>query len=634
MISELHTQLIKKFEVFQDLLAEPSEKKENTQWAGRSVSKSTAIKSEIKRLLVPENNEDITDIQLLDRVCTLCDVEPGKKETLRMFCGISVEIAAKALTEILVDTITKKPNSEELFNHELEDWVEKGEEGENRTKAAELIIQAYKYNSEKLDLSSLGLKSLPIVISQLTHVKSLTFSKNDLKTLPYIFEDLPALKTINLDNNPFKHFPKALHALENNYVTVNIDNTPITFTFLTPGIKRKMCDNHWIISRLSNTKDLKAKAFENSCYPYEQLLKNSKDLGLRPIDFIKCQRVTPNITLKKETEETLLHIQKNKQTRVQTQQDLKEKLSPLDLTKVRLLNLENNGSKINLFGLATPYKKFLNVDDDSAVTVKRTDEEIIQDNIRAHAVNQPFLFSEIDTLITLVDRDENNEPNSSIKDYAGSNMIHPIKKVFSIPIPDFQPPRFEHYLTLTEEMNITSPSDKPKGIAIFCGFGEGRTGTLLAASQVINEFKKLDTESKKKLLNTTRNFTPEISGGHFTFLKKDFKTTEFVGNIVQNLRKHEQETTIKKGISVETPAQFESLEILQCMLAISEMLKDTPPVSDEQILEFINDQNFSPEPLEEFFQIDYSRPAEEVILESVKLLHASFSKTSSEEHKG
>ena len=541
-----------------------------------------------------------------------------------MFCSISVQIAAKALTEILVDTIKKNPYSEDIFNKELQDWVEKGEESENRTKAAELIIQAYKYNSEKLDLSSLGLKSLPIVISQLTHVKSLTFSNNNLKTLPNVFENLPVLKTILLDNNPFKHFPKSLHALENNYVTVNIDNTPITFTFLTPGIKRKMCDNHWIISRLSNTTELKAKAFENSCYPYEQLLKNSKDLGLRPIEFIKCQRVTPNITLKKQTEETLLHIQKNKQTRVQTQQDLKEKLSPLDLTKVRLLNLENNDSKINLFGLATPYKKFLD-DDNGGFTVKRTDEEINQDNIKAHAINQPFLFNEIDTLITLVDRDEDNQPTSSIKDYAGSNMIQSIKKVLSIPIPDFMPPRFEHYLTLTEELNINSSSDEPKGIAIFCGYGEGRTGTLLAASQVINEFKNLDSESRKKLINTTRDFTPDIFDGEFSYLSEDFKTTEFVGNIVQNLRKLEQETTIKKGISVETPAQFESLEILQCMLAISEMLKDTPPVSDEQILEFINDQNFSPEPLEEFFQIDYSRPAEEVIIESVKQFHASFS---------
>ena len=336
-----------------------------------------------------------------------------------------------------------------------------------------------------------------------------------------------------------------------------------------------------------------------------------------PSELIKSKRVLQNESLPKETEETFLRNQNQREPRVQDQQDLDEKLTSCNLLKARFLSLENNDNKINIFGFLSPY----NILKDYGKSSELDDE--------TKAKNLPFLLNEIDTLITLVERDEKNEPVSSIKDYAGTNNLHPIKNVLSIPITDFQPPRLEHYLTLVEEMSTSSSSQEPKGIAIFCGFGEGRTGTLLAASQVINEFKKLDSESRKQLLNTSRNFTPDTFYGTFTYLRKNFKTTDFVGNIVQNLRKIEQENTQKGvGISVETPAQFESLEILQCMLAISEKLNDTPPISDEQILEFLNDQNFSPEPLEEFFQIDYSSPAEEIILKSVKQFHASFSKAS------
>lgn len=198
------------------------------------------------------------------------------------------------------------------------------------------------------------------------------------------------------------------------------------------------------------------------------------------------------------------------------------------------------------------------------------------------------------------------------------------RKTFSIPILDFQPPRLEHYLTLSEEINTPLPDGAPKGILFFCGFGEGRTGTLLAAGKVIDEFNKLDTTARKQLLNLDREYTPDNYNGIFSYLNEDFKTTSFVGKIVQDLRRTEYVSALKKGISVETPAQFQTLELLQVMLAICEKLNDTPTISDEQILQVINNENFAQDTLEEFFQINHiNEPQEKTIINSVKKFYST-----------
>ena len=621
MKSELYTQLIQNLDDSTNLLDSDFKNTETRQWKGRSISEAKGMKSEINRMLKPDENENLTDKQLRQRVCTLCNVDIKQKESLELLCSTSPKEGAEALIEVLINTAEKPPMSEAQFKQEVQDWVKAGGVGTKRIIAARHITNAYTKKSITLDLSGLKtLNSLPNVLNQLPHLEKINLSNTILTSLPDTFQNFPNLKTLNLSNTPIEHFPKSLYALKNKDVEINIDNTPITNTFITPGIKRKIHDDGWKISGQTSSHEKAHGLFDKSYGAYENLLVNSKKLGIKPTELIKKKRVPQSAVLATETEEKLLQIQNQKQPRIQNKEDLKEKLGSHDLSKVRLLTLENNEGKINVFGSACPYKKIIDGKD------TRTVEESKADNAKAHAANQSFIFNEVDTLITLVGRDENNEAESSIKDYAGTDTLQPVKNVLSIPIPDFQPPRLEHYTTLAKEMSGASSSKEPKSIAIFCGYGEGRTGTLLAASQVINEFKKLDSESRKQLLNTNRNFTPDTFNGTFSYLNKDFKTTPFVGNIVQNIRKSEKENpAIKVGISVETTAQFETLEILQCMLAISEQLNETPPISDEKILELINEKNFSPEPLEEFFQIDYTRPPEEVILESVKNFHKSFS---------
>ena len=614
MKSELYTQLIQNLDDTTNLLDSDFKNTETRQWKGRSISEAKGLKSEINRILKPDENDNITDKQLLQRVCTLCNVDSKQKESLEFLCSTSPEEGAEALIEVLINSTEKPPISEDKFKKEVQDWVKTGGAGNKRIIAARHITDAFKKKSVKLNLSGQKtLNSLPDVINHLPHLEEINLSKTNFTSLPDTFQNFPKLKNINLSNTPLEHFPKSLYALKNKNVEINIDNTPISNTFITPAIKRRICDDGWLLSGHSSSHEKSAGLFSKSYEAYDKLLINARKLGIKPTELIKNKRVSQNATLDKKTEEALLRTHNQKQPRIQNQHDLNEKLSSHDLHKVRLLSLENNNNKMKIFGFSAPYNTFSSDGKNSTL------------NDETKAKNLPFMFNEIDTLITLVGRDENNEPVHSIKDYAGTDTLHPINNVLSIPITDFQPPRLEHYISLAEEMADSTSSQGTKNIAIFCGYGEGRTGTLLAASQIINEFKNLDTESKKQLLNTTRDFTPNTYKGTFSYLDENFKTTTFVGNIVQNIRKLESESTDQQvGISVETPAQFETLEILQCMLAISEQLNETPPISDEKILEIINEKNFSPEPLEEFFQIDYSHPPENVILESVKNFHKSF----------
>ena len=60
------------------------------------------------------------------------------------------------------------------------------------------------------------------------------------------------------------------------------------------------------------------------------------------------------------------------------------------------------------------------------------------------------------------------------------------------------------------------------------------------------------------------------------------------------------------------------------MLSICEKLNDTPPISDEQILQVINNKNFAQDTLEEFLQINHGhQPQEETIINSVKKFYST-----------
>ena len=638
MITELHTQIIQQLSAHPELFELSMQKTKEGQFGSRSVSKRNTMQNKIIQFKKTIDNEKLSDKQLLHRVCSICAVDEKQQILLEKTCSASAKEGAIALTNTLLNTINSEQNSEEyalesdvtqvtntheniatekkttdqLFHESLQNWVTQGGNSEKRSKAADIIFYAYQHNSKELDLAMLGLTTLPSVLSQLTHINRIYLGNNELTTLPDIFKTLSQLEVISLNNNPIANFPKALLSI-NKYLTINLNDTPMLNTIVTTSLANKIQAHKWLIT--AGLSSFEYSLFDDCLSKYKNLIKYSKKSKLDLNDYITTIPIMNNNNILEDQEKNVLMAPYFKDSkRIKNHSDLQEKLAPCLFKNLRYISCGDENAPINIFGCARPM---------NAPNMSLGNHDLEN---KHYLHNLSFVYKEVDTILALTERDHTNTIIPFFIACAGEKNHQPTK-VLSMPILDFIPPRFDHYLTLAEEMSSLPSSTKPKGIFICCEAGEGRTGTLLAAALILDKFKKLDSESRKQLLNTTRDYSPDIFGGTFSHLSSEFKTTSFIGEIVQNLRRSEQETlTDEVGISVETTDQFQTLEILQCMLAISEKLNENPPISDREILEIISEKHFNPEPLEEFFQFNPNLSKESCILEAVKKLATVFHK--------
>ena len=511
-----------------------SDASKTATFKGHSVSKPSLVSLKIKQMHTERINKQskITPAKLLQRICTICDLNDREQTTLEQLSSSNKNKCATALKDLVIQTIHSEQYSHVPFYHELQQWVAEGDADELRVGAANAIIQAYQNNAETLDLDGLDLKSLPEVIKELHHIKKLFCEGNRLTQLPDIFKHLPNLKEINLSKNTtLKQFPKQLYDIEKD-LTINLASTDVLKTIITPTLKEKINDKNRVILAEASVKKYqllnktKTQSIETSTI--------AKKLNIDPSALLSKQLVSSTDTKEKDVYRTLIKDRGRVESSTQNFVDLTRELPSNNSNKLRGISCGTEKSPINIFGCMRPSRE--------------NSEEYLQ--------TLSFIYNNADTVISLTERNEKNEPFTICKDCAGTSTLHPVEKTFSIPILDFQPPRLEHYLTLSEEINTPLPDGAPKGILFFCGFGEGRTGTLLAAGKVMDEFNKLDTTARKQLLNLDREYTPDNYNGIFSYLNEDFKTTPFVGKIVQDLRQTEYESALKKGISVETPAQF------------------------------------------------------------------------------
>ena len=607
MQSILHTELIKQLSPYMGLLKTPSSDKPPLQWKSRTVSETNKIRLELQQLLKTEQKKEYTNSELLDRICTMCNVDEKHTRFLQSFSKSSPKRVAAALAEAILNTATMEQKSDVVFYQELQDWIDQGEKDEERIGASEEIIEAYKENATMLDLSSWGLKSIPNALKYLTHLKELDISDNKLTELPDIFASLNQLHTISLDDNKIIHFPKTLFCI-NRPLSVSILNTQISNTIITPSIEKKINEHGWQVSS-GDGYDIFSFTKNN----FLSKIKHAKANNLFVEDYVNTQRIANDDDgLEKQVQDVLLNPYHQHDKRIKNQTDFHKKSSICNFDNFRLLSCGDENNPINIFGCARLTRE-------RPITNPKKMDRYLQD--------LSFIYSEVDTLIPLVDRSSDNKSLPIVNDSAGTKTHHPTN-VLSMPITDFCPPRFNHFLTLANEMSPTLSSKKPKGILLFCNSGKGRTGTMMTAAKMLDEFKKLDSKSKKDLTNISLEYMPETFNGDFYNLSKTLKTTSFVGGIVQYLRKLEHDTTSsQEGLSVETDGQFKSLELFQCLLGLSEKLKETPAISDTKILETINKAGFTPETIENFFQIDYTQSAQDIILDSLNKLHITLSKT-------
>ncbi|MES2198907.1 MAG: hypothetical protein V4489_01900 [Chlamydiota bacterium] len=125
----------------------------------------------------------------------------------------------------------------------LEDWGEKEPEKE---KALARIITCFRLQSEELDLSGLGLESLPIgMMKGLKKLKSLDCSNNKLTTLP---PEVGEIVNINIKNNPLTGVVSLLPAHYAHRIEVAVSAFDDPHSKEDLKIKRKWVCNQTLLS--------------------------------------------------------------------------------------------------------------------------------------------------------------------------------------------------------------------------------------------------------------------------------------------------------------------------------------------------------------------------------------------------
>ncbi len=118
----------------------------------------------------------------------------------------------------------RRSSNQQEFERELKKWAQNDA---NRQEAAKRILRCKNENDSSLDLSGLGLTSLPKVIGDLTHLESLNLNKNQLTALPETFGNLTRLKRLNLGYNQLTSLPETFGNLTH-LESLNLNKNQLT----------------------------------------------------------------------------------------------------------------------------------------------------------------------------------------------------------------------------------------------------------------------------------------------------------------------------------------------------------------------------------------------------------------------
>jgi hypothetical protein len=179
---------------------------------------------------------------------------------------------------------------------------------------------------------------------------------------------------------------------------------------------------------------------------------------------------------------------------------------------------------------------------------------------------------------TLISLDSNTEHTLSSK-YSDVDIIKDTAKKYKlqhihIPYPDFTAPSLEMF---NQVINTVS-NPKNGNVAIHCGAGYGRTGTMLAAL-ALNEIILNAVNTRPDLL---AKYNPDKLKTSITDDKNNtISVSTFVAAAIDTVRAYdiEQEQSKKKESSVETEEQIRALMALEKQLIQKALGYGTPSVS-------------------------------------------------------
>jgi Leucine-rich repeat (LRR) protein len=160
--------------------------------------------------LYSSDNWRTGNIDLL--ACTRVITSTGKK-WIEQPSTSGVQVSDGAVSEESGTSIEGEDHRQKMiFEAELNRWIQSGS-GEGRVKAAKRIRQCWKEQGKLLDLSVLGLTTLPDSICSLSQLQVLDVSNNQLQSLPASIGLLSELQKLNLSFNYLPSLPDSIGLL-------------------------------------------------------------------------------------------------------------------------------------------------------------------------------------------------------------------------------------------------------------------------------------------------------------------------------------------------------------------------------------------------------------------------------------
>ena len=554
------------------------------------------------------SREGLSDIQLLDRICILCKIKSTIKDKLlhkldgnldgcvhsinsiivmRDGCAyddylneLQERVFSVSSKEIKFDISTlvclKDYEKNKCFYDRLGEWVCQSANDERRVVAADIIINTYEKSLSNLDLQGLRLTDLPSVI-----------------------EDLPFVRTVNIKNNKFTIFPECLY--KRKYLEINLLENNLSV--LTPGLKKIIlaggCDINVDGSMHGSINELKCihnigGIYEDIFLVDRMVVQDTNELDYKVVELLKS-----------------VHLSTLVESTPQTQKEFKCAINEFGVSgktgvaaDSRVRSFVLGGGGINIIGCSTHY--FLMDDDNPCIP------SVLK-----------FMYRNVNLFVHLVGR---GGPNvlEFLKNCSGVNKYSPIQ-VISMEVKDYSFPRLEQYKIILQalcDVRNMKVYNKPKAMMISCGAGEGRSGSFMALLRLFEKFKQL-TPFEKKQFDMDKTSFVEDYNGTFKRLSKEFRTTRFIANTVNELRIEEKDSLVS-GISVETPEQFMSLEFMHLMLVINARVQNDASITDNQILEWLYNSNnkITKDFIMEFGDIYYTKCDDNALTE-VDMLHRS-----------
>jgi len=133
-----------------------------------------------------------------------------EKSTFR--CAV---LLVPVIGQIIVMRNEKREQIRAFLREDLAQWLDDSTARGNKELAAQRILEAFDCNHKSLDLSSLGLSSIPSAIGSLKCLKKLFLDNNSLSTLPDELWNLTNLEELDLGRNRISFLPPSIGDLKN-----------------------------------------------------------------------------------------------------------------------------------------------------------------------------------------------------------------------------------------------------------------------------------------------------------------------------------------------------------------------------------------------------------------------------------